>query len=436
MRERLANPAGLVERTLDIGDIVAFRAGPVPVVLLHNPSDVETFLQTRARVFTRGLGFEVLKPVLGDGLFTCPENVWKPQRRLAQVSLQTRHVEAAAPLLTSIARTWIARHTAGAPGGRARVDMKTEGSLLALEGYFRAQMGLHRPEDYPRLVEATDALKRNAHERLHALFLRSTGWPTRSNRTLRRWRRYLIGLADTLAAQRPEIAGNCGFLATHVDALAAGHDALPSRERLREQIITFLVTGHETVAATLALGLQSLAFHPRVQDALREECDAAFSAHGAEGCQTADVVSNLPYLDAVVREMLRHFPAAWLMSKQAVEEVTLGGHVFPPGTVFAAVPYSVHRDPRFWSEPDVFLPERFLRGEPTRRFAWFPFGAGPRACIGGAFATLELKVLLFHLVRELTIAPVEAKPIPPEFSVTLKPMSGLPLAIATRNPTP
>lgn len=438
MRERLANPIALVERAREEkGDVVAFRAGPIPVVLLHSPSDIEPFLQARTRDYTRGLGFEVLRPVLGDGLFTCPDSLWKPQRRLAQGPLQMKHVEASVPVWESVARRWsesqranetVRQHTGDAKEVRVVVDMKREASLLALEGYFRTQIGLHLPEEYDSIARATDILKANAHARLHSFFLRSEKWPTPSNWALWREHRYLTSLCDTLLKRSHE-APQGSFLAVHAKALAQGNEAVPHTNHFREQLITFLITGHETTAATLALGLQTLAFHPEIQEQLFAQCsDAHVPPHPTAAC-----LAKIPLLGATVKEWLRLFPAAWLISKQATEEVTLGQHTFPKGSVFAAVPYTVHRDSRFWSEPHRFQPERFLQGEPSVRFAWFPFGGGPRACIGAAFATLELETLLFHLVRTWRFRPVEASPIPPEFSVTLKPLGSLPIRCERRS---
>jgi cytochrome P450/protein-S-isoprenylcysteine O-methyltransferase Ste14 len=431
MRERLANPIGLVTRARrELGDIGVFRAGPLPIVLLHAPRDVESFLQARTCDFTRGLGFEVLRPVLGDGLFTCPEDIWKPQRRLAQSSLQMKQVQASVPHWTSVAFNWTRRWTQneGKARGAVVVDMKREASCLALEGYFRTQIGLHLPEEYESIAKATDILKSNAHKRLHAFFLRSEMWPTPSNLALRREKRYLNRLCETLLARAHE-APQGSFLAMHAAALAQGHEAVPHKRRFHEQLITFLITGHETVAATLAFGVQLLAFHPDAQARLHSECNAS----NVPELPTAADLSRLPFLSATVKEWLRLFPAAWLISKQATQDVSIGRFSFAKGTVFATVPFAVHRDDRFWSEPQRFKPERFLQGEPTERFAWFPFGAGPRACIGAAFATLELEVLLFHLVRAWSFAPVEPSPVPPEFSVTLKPLGSLPIRCERRS---
>jgi cytochrome P450 len=191
---------------------------------------------------------------------------------------------------------------------------------------------------------------------------------------------------------------------------------------IRDEVLTFLLAGHETTASALTWTLALLSRHPQVRGELHAELDRELAGRPPE----LDDLDRLPLLAAVVSESLRLYPPAWMLERQAAEADVIGGYAIPAASTVMLVPYLVHRHPAVWSDPETFDPARWLGPQPARpRGAYLPFGAGPRQCIGGGFAILEAKLVLATLLQQVVVDPLPGERVTPVPRVTLTAGDGL-----------
>jgi cytochrome P450 len=211
--------------------------------------------------------------------------------------------------------------------------------------------------------------------------------------------------------------------------LLAARDEDGSRmtdRQLRDEVMTFFLAGHETTSLLLSWTLYLLAGRPAVQARLREEVDAA-----GDGSPTVADLARLPYLDAVLCETLRLYPPAWAMGRKAVADCEVAGYHVPKGGSILFSQWVMHRDPRFFDDPDSFRPERWLDGLQKRlpQYAYFPFGGGQRICIGANFAMMEAGLVLVMLLQRFRVAPVHGREVVVWPAFTLRPKTGVHLVL-------
>jgi cytochrome P450 len=215
-----------------------------------------------------------------------------------------------------------------------------------------------------------------------------------------------------------------------IDARDETGATMPERQ-LIDEAVTLFFAGHETSSHQLSWTLLLLANHPEVAAALSAEIDRVLGGREL----TLASVSELPLLDRVLKESLRLYPPSWVFDRAPIEDVELGGFRVPRGEAVYVSPFVTQRDPRFWPDPDRFDPERWASATPAPKFAYLPFGAGPRMCVGQAYAQLEARVVLATILRsgvrlEATRPDQELEP-----SATLKPRGGLPLRVVAAAPS-
>jgi cytochrome P450 len=193
--------------------------------------------------------------------------------------------------------------------------------------------------------------------------------------------------------------------------------------QVRDEAMTLFIAGHETTANALTWTFFLLAQHPEIAATLRAELDRALAGR----IPSAGDLPALPYTEMVIRESMRLYPPAWIVSRIAVDDVTIGGQALRRGNILLASPYALHRDARFFESPDQFMPERFApeREKMLPRYAYFPFGVGPRVCIGNGFAMLEARLVLATLASQCDLSLVPGQRVVPEPLVTLRPKGGM-----------
>jgi cytochrome P450 len=208
-----------------------------------------------------------------------------------------------------------------------------------------------------------------------------------------------------------------------------------SDQEIRDELVTLVIAGHETVASALTWTLHLLAGDPIVQKELHAELDDVLSSASAGGPVRAPRWSDLPalpYTRAVVDESLRLYPPAWVITRRSVDADVIDGITVPPGTLILISPWLLHRREQTWSEPSRFDPARFLGADQRRREGYLPFGDGPGVCIGKSFALIEAKVCLAAMVKRLRLELEPGARIEPEPSITLRPRQGMPMRLWRR----
>jgi len=253
--------------------------------------------------------------------------------------------------------------------------------------------------------------------------------PTPANRTLQRSVRELDGAVRRMLVERGRHPAEVPT--DMLDLLIAARDdtgAGLTVPEIRDQVVTFIVAGHETVASALTWAWSLLALHPDIQKDLQDESDAVL---GGRPATFADY-GRLPLARAVLDEALRLYPPAWLITRKSLGADELGGHEIPESALVILSPWLLHRHPDVWTRPEAFRPDRFLSGEADRT-AFIPFGAGLRQCIGRDFAYVEGTLMLASIAGRYTLTfPDGARPPRAEPLVTVRPVGGLPLRVTRR----
>jgi cytochrome P450 len=331
----------------------------------------------------------------------------------------------------------MAHHTGGmlhrwavlAARGEA-VDVAAEMMRLTLTVVCHALFGLDVLGDTRDAGRAITTAIRLTNERFSALVDLPTALPTRRNLRFVLARRVLVRLVDDIIATRRRAAPREDLLGLLMDARdAEGGDGLGDRE-LRDEVMTMLLAGHETTANALSWALFLLARAPAADRKLHEESAAVLG----RGAPTLEDLPRLRYATLVHQEAMRLYPPAWIMGRQAIAADSFGPFEVPPGATVSLCPWLLHRDVRYWADPERFDPERFApevsSGRP--RFSYFPFAAGPRMCIGNGFAMMEMQIVLAMVAARHRLELVAGRPVEAEPSVTLRPRRGIWMTIHPR----
>lgn len=400
-------------------DRAPVRIGPERVLLIREPAEVWELLTTHARATGKGRGLVRARPLLGEGLLTSEGGRHRQSQRRLQPAFAAPQVSAYQAGFAAAAGRAAARWSDG-----GQIDLVAEMSALTLDGVGVALFGADLRRSAPRITRALTTLLagfRLAMAPGGARLLRSS-LPAAVR--VRGAQAELERVVDDLVRGRADGEPPAGAV---LDLLAA----LPplAEARVRDEVMTLLLAGHETTAMALTWALAALDRAPAVRAGLEAEWDAVPAAGTWDGPAYA-----LPRTMAVLAETLRLWPPSWLFSRRVRDPLRLGGRLVPTGTMCLVSPALLHRDPRWWPEPGRFRPDRWLRGgagggdrfdakAPGQpRGAYLPFGAGPRRCIGEQFAWTEAATMLAVLGRSwrfrLPDAPLTVGPA----SMTLRPV--------------
>ncbi|MGW6915275.1 cytochrome P450 [Kitasatospora sp. NPDC054939] len=412
-----------LEARRDYGDVVRFTAGPpgrrIEFYLVAAPEGVQQVLATESANFRKDSAFyEELRTTVGNGLLTSQDAEYQRQRRLIQPLFTRRRVDTYAEAVGLEAQSLVERWRQ-VPGGV--VDVAPEMSRFALRAVARILFGTDVEEAVGVVHRYFPVLGEYVRSRGFAMVRLPRTWPTPGNRRGEEARRELYGICDRVIAARaarPEggRSGDEDLLDLLAHARGEDGEALDATE-LRDQVLIFLLAGHETTATSLAFSLHLLAQHPEARRRAQEEADSVLAGRLPQ----ASDLEALPYLTRVIKESMRLYPAAALVGRRSVAESVIGGHVVPAGSQVLLAPWVTHRHPDHWEKPEAFDPDRFLpEAEKARhRYAWYPFGGGPRACIGQHFSMLESVLALGSLLREFDLEAVDRE-VPLSVAITLR----------------
>ena len=420
------NPLGYLNQAWQQhGDVVQFPVPRPPSYLVNDPAAVRRVLVDHARNYTKQtIQYRALSLVTGNGLLTADGNDWRRQRRMIQPAF---HHQALAGLLAHVeaASSALIERWSALPGGSV-VDVDAAVMEAALDVVGRALFATDLSEDASRLTTATLAGLDVVIARARVPITPPSWLPTPANLRLRAANAQLDGAVAQMVRQRRQRGvGEDDML----DLLMAmrDEDGQPlSETEIRDQMVTFIVAGHETVASALTWCWALLAQHPSARARLQQEADAIADRPVLSLADVAD----LPFARAVFDEALRLYPPAWLITRKALASDELAGYQIPAGALVIMSPWLLHRHPTPWPNADGFAPERFLDGQ-VDRGSFIPFGAGPRLCIGRDFAYLEGVVMLARMAAAFDVSLVGPPPAADPL-VTIRPTGGLHLRINRR----
>ncbi len=419
------------------GDVVGYPIGPrgtpmrLKIVAAHHPDDVHRVLSQTERTFTKdSIAFRAMKEMLGNGLLNSEGDEWRRQRRIVQPLFTPRRVDGYTALMAEES----ARTTAEAPTDGATVDAHLLMMSYTLRVVGRALFGDSVEDMVPVLDTLVPEVSALTRRRMFSPVRIPIGYPGPGNRRARRLRHQEYAVIDEILARSPK-PGEPSYDAERDDLVTRLREARDpetgdpiSEEEIRDQALIFLMAGHETTAGALTFTLHLLGRHLEIQDQVAAEIRDVL---GDDEVPTPDQLRKLTWTRAALLEGMRLFPSAHATERSTTTETELGGYHLPAGQIVLVSPWTTQRHPDFWPNPEQFDPSRFVGEHDRPRYTYFPFGGGPRSCVGEHFAILEAVALLATLLRARRVRSIRAE-IPVTPNITLRPVGEVPLAFETR----
>lgn len=407
------------------GDIVRFELPWGTIHVLAHPDHVRTVLQDPERAFTKETrGTQMLRRFLGQGLVTSGGALWRRQRRIAQPAFTKAKIESFGPAMVRAAEDLSARWDAAAKRG-AVVDVASDMMALTLRVAGSALLSADPSNEAQKVGPAVEVLLNDAVSRVvHPLSRLPSYLPSPRNLRARRAMAELDGIVYRLIAdRRQQRQPPRDLLQLLLEAEDPDTGDKMSDQQLRDEVMTMFVAGHETTSNALTWTFMLLSRFPAVARKVRDEVRSTL---GEKRVTVADI-PRLSWTGRVALEAMRLYPPVHITGRHSVHQMELGGFDIPAQSTVFVSPWVTHRHPDFWTNPEGFDPDRFLPTEVDRmhRFQYFPFGGGPRMCIGAGFARQELVLVLATLVRRHRLDLVSARPVEPLPLVTLRPQGGL-----------
>lgn len=424
------DPLAFVRRiSQDYPDIASFRLGPERVALPTHPEFIRDIVVTQARRFVKGRGRQLARALLGEGLLTSEGELHRRQRRLVQPAFQRQRVAAYGPTMVAEAERQAAQWQDGSV-----VDMSQEMAGLTLRIVARTlfHTEVHTESDEIRSLRQVLQVPATMTMPLASLLARL---PLPANRRFRQARARLNAMLYRLIDERRASGEDHGDILSMLlraqDDEGDGHGM--SATQVRDEMLTLLLAGHETTATALTWTWYVLSQHPQVEATLHEELARVLGGR----LPGVDDLPDLPYSRMVLTEVMRLYPPAWLMTRRTLDTYAIGDYELPPNTFIMISPYVMHHQARYFTDPERFDPQRWTaeRQALLPRFAYFPFGGGPRQCIGEGFAWQEALLLLATLAQQWQMRLLPGHPVVPLALVTLRPKYGLRMALQRRSPT-
>lgn len=404
------------------GDIVSLSIGSIRNYLLNDPSLIEEVLSKQNQNFTKDISYRILKKTFGDGLLLSDGELWKRHRKLMQSAFSSDR---------------IASYASGIVGETSRmlatwreevIDIHYEMSLLTVKVITQSMFGVDGTETAQEIIKALDTIMLQYFHQAEVFFLLPTWLPTIGNWKAHRATKRLNEIVCDIIEQRRQFPKD-DLLSIMLSIKDENGNQLSDKE-LRDEVMTLLLAGHDTTANALTWTLMLLAQNPEAEAKLVAEVRSVLK----EGLPTINDLPKLQYTEMVLKESMRLYPPAWALGREVTRDCTIGNYRFTHGTTIYVSQWVVHRDKRFFDNPEQFLPERWKDNLEQRlpRCAYFPFGAGPRVCIGKAFSMMEAILTLAMVVQKFSFTLVQQHSIELLPSITLRPKQGVKMMLTRR----
>lgn len=394
-------------------DVVCLNVAGTKTYLFNHPALIDEVLSKQEQSCIKDYSYRALKDVFGEGLLLSHGDTWRTHRRLIQWAFSSDRLNSYGKQIAvhtdSMLKNWRSGDV---------YDVQREMSLLTAKIIMQAMFGVDATQSAATIVDALNIILLQYLHRAENWYLLPNWLPTLEN-----WRTYqakkkLDELVYEIIEQRRKIPQDA-----LLSMLNGSDNVKLSDKQLRDEVLTLLVAGHETTASLLSWMLMLLAQHPEVEAKLVTEVRSVLG----ERLPTIEDRPRLKYTEMVLKESMRLYPPAWILGRELIRDCNIGGYEFSRGTVIYFSQWAIHRDARFFQEPERFNPDRWLDNLEQRlpRCAYFPFGAGARVCIGKALSMMETILILAMVVRQFHLTLVSDRPIEPLPSFTLRPKNGL-----------
>lgn len=409
----------------EYGDIVSANFAGWPTLVVSDMPSVEKILVSeQEKFFKNSLVWRQTKALFGKGLLTSEGDLWRRQRKLAAPAFGSKQIEGYVPSIVDIAESMVRDWRDG-----ETFDVHPRMMTLSLD--VAARTLFDTTVEGGVIDHALNDILKEMEARIKRPVLLPDSLPLPGHIRYQRAIRDIEGVIRSLIDERRASGyeGRQDFLSRLMAARDADQQGMTD-DQLRDELITLLLAGHETTALVLSWAFYLLGQHPSVADRIAAEVQAV--APDRVLC-FADV-ERLLLTEAAVTETMRLFPPAWVIGRESVQPFEVGGFSIPAGVTIFISQWVIHRDPRYYEQPEEFRPDRWLGGlrQSLPRFAYMPFGGGPRICVGQRFAMVEAVLLLATIVRLYRIEWIGKRPIVPQPSITLRPRGGVQVRISKR----
>lgn len=412
----------------EYGDVVRFRIAWTPLYLVVHPRDIEYVLVKNAANFTKSADYRALKRLVGNGLLTSEGDFWRRQRSLIQPAFHRESILRYAPVMTGATSrmldTWQDNERRDVHKDMVRLTLE-----IVAECLYSAEVSGSAERVGRALETVTSGFMKAAGRTLLFPFHIPDPLAWRERRAIRELNQIIDGIIqERRASARP----HSDLLDTLLRVRDADGSSM-SDAQLRDEVMTLFLAGHETTALALSWTFYLLARHPEIESRLLEELRTVLGGR----TPSLEDLPRLRYTEMVVKESMRLYPPAWGVGRRAIADCEIGGYRVKAGSNIFILQWLTQRDPRFFPDPERFDPERW-REDPIRagrvpRYAYFPFGGGPRVCVGAAFAMVEATLLLATIEQRFHLDVATDRPVEVFPSVTLRPKGGLPMIVKRRS---
>ncbi len=401
------------------GDVVPIQMGRERVLMINSPDYIKQILQDNYPNYRKSDFYAKLRPIFGDGIFLSEGDVWRQQRQAVQPAFHKEMIEKLASEVDStvgdLLRRWHSKY-----GDGESFDVSPEMMRVTLDVVLRALFDVRLGNEADAVHDALTVILTEVERRIWSLTKIGEYLPTKRKRSFQRAMSTLDDFVNRIVERRRgDSTPHNDLLSMLLDRYGEPRDA----QMLRDQIMSMVLAGHETTAGALSWSWYLLSKNPSVERRLKEEVGTVL---GDRPPTIADL-PRLSFARMVFEESMRLYPPVWTISRTALNDDVIGGVQVKAGTTVMLCPYAIHRSPRYWENPEGFDPERFSpdRSKLRHPYAYFPFGGGPRACIGKQFALTEGPLVLAGVMQSYRLEIVSGHPVEPVPMITMRSREGI-----------
>lgn len=430
-RLRTDGPMTLAELAHHHGDFINFSIGRRNIFLINSPAMAKHIFENKENKYGKSQSTRKVKDFLGNGLLTAEGELWKQHRRIVAQSFTTARLQGFVDHMVDATEELLAEW-AGRRDPQEPLDVQAEMMRLTLSIASRSLFSSDIKDKFDLLRESFTIALEYTVRRINRVVDFPLSIPTPGNRRFLAAKENLDQLVYALIAERRQNpkAESLDLLDMLIEAKDAETQTQLTDTQIRDEILTMILGGYDTAANTLAWAWSLLSQHPHVAEKLAAEADAVL----AQARPAAECIGHLEYARAVFNETMRLYPPVWVLARQCLADDRFEGYFIPKGAMLLISPYVIHHDPRLWKNPQAFQPERFLADEKQAKndFHFFPFGGGPRQCMGMRFAMMEGPLILALMARKFQLELVPWHRLEMAPSITLGVKGGLPMLVQQR----
>ncbi len=416
-----------ITRCRDYGDVVRARFFYVTAYFLYNPDDIEFVLSTNAKNFVKSMSLRsnFFQRLVGNGLVTSEGEFWRRQRRLAQPAFHRQRISAYGEVMVDYA----GRAVSSWKEGETR-DIHRDMMRLTLEIVVKTLFNADVSQDADNVGRILAQIVKPFSSQATLKWILDNRLPTPGHRKFHRDTAEIDKIVYKIIAERRAKGYDEGDL---LSMLLQAHDEDGSQmtdKQLRDEVMTLFLAGHETTALALSWSWYLLANNPNCEKRFHEELNSVLNGRPP----TVADLPSLKYTEMIAKEAMRLYPPAYGIGRQPINDCEIGGYPIRAGAQVFVFPWATHRDPRFFSEPDSFQPERWTEEFVSQlpKYAYFPFGGGPRVCIGTYFAMMEIILLLATVGQRCRLPLLPEHPVILYPAMSLRPRDGIKVVVRSR----